>query len=198
MDVNTAALYTDFSDLHNLKYDKSVEEQARLKAVAKQFEGIFLQMMLKSMRDANMGEDLFDNDLVKMYQDLFDKQVALELGNNRGIGLADMIAKQLDGDLKVGHIVSVAVGDVTRSRVDFVSINQENATSRFVSSLHRAGKEVHVWTVNDAKRMSSIVDLGVDNIITDEPATLRSVLNERAEMSNAERLLLGVRHWLVQ
>ena len=107
-------------------------------------------------------------------------------------------AKGLDARLSVGHIVSVAVGDVAKLHVDFLSVSQENVTARYVRSLHRAGKQVHVWTVNDRQKMSLLVDLGVDNIITDDPETLRAVLNERAEMSNAERILLGVRHWLAQ
>ena len=85
-----------------------------------------------------------------------------------------------------------------RLDVDFLSAHRENATPEFIRSLHRAGKQIHVWTVNDRQEMSSLVDLGVDNIITDEPETLRAVLAERAELSTAERLLLGVRHRLAQ
>ena len=96
MDVGAAAIYTDFSDLHELKYNKSVDEKTRLKAVAKQFEGIFIQMMLKSMRDANMGDAIFDSDQSKMYQDLFDKQISLELSSKSGFGLAEMMVRQMD------------------------------------------------------------------------------------------------------
>jgi len=96
VEVSSSALYTDFSDLHELKYNKSVDEKTRLKEVAKQFEGIFLQMMLKSMRDANMGDDLFDSDQSKMYQDLFDKQISLELGKKGSFGLAEMMVRQMD------------------------------------------------------------------------------------------------------
>jgi len=96
VDIGSTALYTDFSDLHELKYNKSIDEKTRLKAVAKQFEGIFLQMMLKSMRDANMGDDLFDSDQSKMYQDLFDKQISLEMAGKNGFGLADMMVRQMD------------------------------------------------------------------------------------------------------
>jgi len=96
VDIGSRALYTDFSDLHELKYNKSIDEKTRLEAVAKQFEGIFLQMMLKSMRDANMGDDLFDSDQSKMYQDLFDKQISLELAGKSGFGLADMMVRQMD------------------------------------------------------------------------------------------------------
>ena len=107
-------------------------------------------------------------------------------------------AKQLDERLQVGHIVTVAIGDAAKLDVEFLSVNQEKVTPGYVRSLHRAGKEVHVWTVNDRQRMSALVDFGVDNIITDDPAALLDVLDERAEMSPAERILLGVRNWLAQ
>jgi glycerophosphoryl diester phosphodiesterase len=79
-----------------------------------------------------------------------------------------------------------------------LSVNQEKVTSGYVRSLHHAGKQVHVWTVNERQRMSTLVDLGVDNIITDDPETLLAVLEQRAEMTSAERILLGVRNWLAQ
>ena len=107
-------------------------------------------------------------------------------------------AKRLDERLTVGHIVSVAVGDVAKLDVDFLSVHHGKVTPGLIRSLHRAGRQIHVWTVNDAQTMSSQVDLGVDNVITDEPETMRFVLNDRAQMSNGERILLGVRNWLAQ
>ncbi len=53
-------------------------------------------------------------------------------------------------------------------------------TPEIVSAAHRMGIEVHVWTVNEPAEMAAMLDLGVDGIITDYPARLRSVLAERA------------------
>jgi glycerophosphoryl diester phosphodiesterase len=50
---------------------------------------------------------------------------------------------------------------------------------RFVAAAHRAGKAVHVWTVNDAESMERLLDLGVDGIISDVPTMLRGVLGKR-------------------
>jgi glycerophosphoryl diester phosphodiesterase len=46
----------------------------------------------------------------------------------------------------------------------------------FVAAAHRAGKAVHVWTVNDAESMKRLLGLGVDGIISDVPTTLSGVL----------------------
>lgn len=52
---------------------------------------------------------------------------------------------------------------------------------RFVQAAHRHGLQVHVWTVNTASEMHSLLDIGVDGIMTDEVALLRSVLIERGQ-----------------
>ncbi len=52
-------------------------------------------------------------------------------------------------------------------------------TPEIVAYAHRAGVEVHVWTVNDRREMRAMLDLGVDGIITDFPKRLLSVLTER-------------------
>ncbi|VVE84566.1 flagellar assembly peptidoglycan hydrolase FlgJ [Pandoraea sputorum] len=62
---------------------------------AKQFEAVFTQMMVKSMRDATMSGGLLGSDQEKMFNGMLDDQLAQQLASNKGIGLADLMLKQL-------------------------------------------------------------------------------------------------------
>jgi glycerophosphoryl diester phosphodiesterase len=50
---------------------------------------------------------------------------------------------------------------------------------RFIDTAHRAGLQVHVWTVDDAATMARLLDLGVDGIMTDRPTALKDLLIQR-------------------
>lgn len=52
-------------------------------------------------------------------------------------------------------------------------------TPTLVERLHRRGKHVHVWTIDDRDEMNDLLDLGVDGIVSDRIDTLRDVLAER-------------------
>ncbi|MCZ6917677.1 MAG: glycerophosphodiester phosphodiesterase family protein, partial [Gemmatimonadetes bacterium] len=69
-------------------------------------------------------------------------------------------------------------------------------TPAFIRAAQRAGREVHVWSVSDRRTMQRLIELGVDNIMTAEPAVLRDLLAERAELSDPEKWLLAFRNWL--
>jgi len=98
--------------------------------------------------------------------------------------------RALRPDWKIGLLSARAIGDLTRLDVDFLAINMTMARSPLIKTAHGAGKELFVWTVNDALAMSQMMSLGVDGIITDKPLLAREVLAKRAELSSAQRLLL--------
>ena len=107
--------YTDFNGINAMRAQARVDPEASLKQVAKQFEGIFIQMMLKSMRDASMGDDIFDSDQSKVYRDMFDKQVSLDMANSKGIGIAEALVRQLSRNTPVkGNPAEFAYDGKTR------------------------------------------------------------------------------------
>jgi flagellar protein FlgJ len=91
-------VYTDFSGLAKLKVQAKQDSPEALKEVAKQFESIFLNNVLKSMREAKLADGVMDNDQSKFYNEMYDQQLALQLSKSPGVGLADLIVKQLGHD----------------------------------------------------------------------------------------------------
>ena len=104
--------------------------------------------------------------------------------------------KALRPEWTVGLLTAKAVGDLTTSEADFLAVHVGIASHRFVRRAHAAGKEVYVWTVNDKLNMSRMMSRGVDGVITDHPALARQVINERAELSSAERLMVTAAFWM--
>jgi flagellar protein FlgJ len=91
-----AATYTDTSGLAALKKDPHSPQA--IGAVARQVEALFLQMMLKSMRDASAALGDSDNNETSLYQDLFDKQVSLTLSQHQDVGIGALLRRQLGGE----------------------------------------------------------------------------------------------------
>jgi flagellar protein FlgJ len=86
---------TDFRQFAALRRGAELHDPKTLREVARQFESIFTKMMLDSMRKASFGDPMFGSDQVDMYQGMMDDQMAMQLSQGRGIGLADMLIRQL-------------------------------------------------------------------------------------------------------
>lgn len=90
----------DPGSLSNLKLAAKNKSPESNKLVAQQFEAMFLQTVMKSMREAtsSMGSDnMFESDSTRFYQSLHDQQLTAVMAQRGGIGLAKFIERQLDG-----------------------------------------------------------------------------------------------------
>lgn len=86
----------DVQAVDGLRMEARKTDKAGLEAAAKQFESLFMNMMLKSMRQATSQDSLFDNDQTRLYTSMLDQQLSQSMAS-RGIGLADMMVRQLSG-----------------------------------------------------------------------------------------------------
>ncbi|WP_120632357.1 glycerophosphodiester phosphodiesterase family protein [Ruegeria sp. EL01] len=98
--------------------------------------------------------------------------------------------KALRPDWRAGVLAATAVGDLAGLEGDFVAVNAALVSPGLIRSIHEAGKDIYVWTVNDPLQMSAMASMGVDGLITDRPAMAQEVLRVRAEMGPGERLML--------
>lgn len=88
------SLAIDLQDLSRLRQSAQQNSPEALQAAARQFEALFLNMLMKSMREATPQDGMFDSQQSKMYTSMLDQQVSQSLAS-RGVGLADVLIRQL-------------------------------------------------------------------------------------------------------
>ena len=114
----SGAIYNDFSQFTTLRAEATKNPNAALEDVAAQFESIFLQQMLKSMRDATTKSDLFDSSQMDTYQSMADQQLAVQLSERGGIGLARMMVEQMQSKGYVGDETETLEATTNESAIE--------------------------------------------------------------------------------
>ena len=100
----------DTAALAQLKFDARVDPNAEAKQVSRQFEAVFINQLLQSMRKATIKSDLFQSDARKTYESLFDREIANQISSGQGIGLAQEIERQLF-EMQSGSMKNPSVTD---------------------------------------------------------------------------------------
>ena len=115
MKTEHASVYTDFNGLNKLKSAAAKDTPEARRETAQQFEAMFIQMMLKTMRQASEGDELLGGSQVEMSRDMYDKQLSIELSKNGAIGIGDLMLKQM------GDLPDAPVNDTPKSLPQTVS-----------------------------------------------------------------------------
>jgi flagellar protein FlgJ len=84
----------DANSLNKLKNSAKDNSPEAIKEVAKQFEAVFINMVMKSMRAASPQDGIFDNEQSKTFTAMLDQQLSSNLAS-KGVGLADILTRQL-------------------------------------------------------------------------------------------------------
>ncbi|MCL2919693.1 flagellar assembly peptidoglycan hydrolase FlgJ [Shewanella litorisediminis] len=96
--LSNASHFLDIGGLDKLRAQAKADDKAALREVAKQFEGIFVQMLMKSMRDANAvfeSDSPFNSQYTKFYEEMRDQQMAVDMSQKGMLGLVDLMVQQL-------------------------------------------------------------------------------------------------------
>ncbi|GGW73417.1 flagellar assembly peptidoglycan hydrolase FlgJ [Alteromonas halophila] len=140
----------DLGSINKMREAIASGDDKVLREAANQFEAIFVQMMLKSMRkaqDALSDENSpFNSEQMKFYRDMHDQQLATDLSSGKGMGLADLIVKQLgqqDDSYTPGSLVRSdgnlnPVNQASRDAVNTVTQNMLDSASKGSPSAHKA------------------------------------------------------------
>jgi len=90
---STAKSYLDFSGLGELRGQAQQNQDKALKESAQQFEGLFIQMMMKSMREASMKDEENQSSGMDTFENMFDKEISVQMAKRGAMGVADFMAK---------------------------------------------------------------------------------------------------------
>ncbi|WP_029710907.1 flagellar assembly peptidoglycan hydrolase FlgJ [Serratia fonticola] len=88
----------DLRSLDTLKTAVKSDPSQGIHAVAKQMEGLFVQMMLKSMREASFKGGIMDSPQSNMFTSMYDQQISQDIASNGKLGFAELIVSQLTGE----------------------------------------------------------------------------------------------------
>ena len=147
---------------------------------------------------------------LKYYGDDQPNLAARVIDALRAAGMADQViiqsldyaplqeVRRLAPDIPVGYLFSVNARDPERLEVDFLSVASGRVDGRFLADAHGRGRQVHVWTVDKPADMERIIDLEVDNLITNQPAEALRLVRRHAALPRAERARRELRAWLVE
>lgn len=154
--------WTDLNGFNQLRAEARSDSKAVLPAVAKQFEALFTQMMLKSMREASdsLGSALGDSEAGKAYRDLFDQQLSVTLAQSgKGLGIAQMLINHLGsqtsqtggaGGLKDGSANDLdGIGDPTRLPANADQFQRRLAN--VIEAGRELGRSAMKWMPQDAQ-----------------------------------------------
>ncbi len=95
LSTNASSTYLDFNALTRLKGEAAQDPSKAIRQTSEQFEAYFIQQMMKTMRESIEKSDLVDGGNMDMYQDLMDKEVSLQMVKRGGMGLANMMERQM-------------------------------------------------------------------------------------------------------
>jgi glycerophosphoryl diester phosphodiesterase len=107
-------------------------------------------------------------------------------------------ARRAAPEIAVGYLFSVNAREPARLDVDFLSVQIGRINGPFISAAHRRKQEVHVWTVDKPADMERLIDLGVDNLITNRPQEALRFVREHERLLLPQRALHRLRAWLVE
>lgn len=98
--------------------------------------------------------------------------------------------KKIDSNIKTLYVMSIAIGDITNLEyADNFSVEATNVDEELVNIVHNKGKKLFVWTINTEENINKMIDLNVDNIITDDYKLAVKLVNKKRNANLIEELI---------
>jgi len=154
--LQSQSLASDTKGVDALRYSASKDPKAAIKETAKQFEGIFMQQLMKSMRQATLSSGLLENSGTQMGTELLDTQFAQSLSGRPG-GLSEMIAKHLERQL--GEPLANMAKDAASAQT--VAATGQTGTAPLPAALQGKERQVGFLKLHDSAAKAAEAETGI-------------------------------------
>ena len=139
----TSAFALDTQGLGDLKRSAKAGSQDATRGAAQQFEALFINQMMKSMRDATPADGLMDNQQTKMFTGMLDQQLSQNMAK-RGMGLADVLVRQLSARndakaLAIGGVDGAAGTNGAASAIDIPLLQKQSGPLKGMDGVQTNG-----------------------------------------------------------
>jgi len=150
------SLASDTKGVDALRYSASKDPKAAIKETAKQFEGLFMQQLMKSMRQATLSSGMLENSGTQMGTELLDTQLAQSLSGRPG-GLSEMIAKHLERQL--GEPLANMAKDAASAQT--VAATGQTGTAPLPAALQGKERQVGFLKLHDSAAKAAEAETGI-------------------------------------
>ncbi len=99
-------------------------------------------------------------------------------------------------EIQTGYLTFASFGDTEKLNCDYLALEEESATADAIASIHKQGKKVLVWTVNERKSQWHFLCSAADGLITDQVTQATQLFNELTERSDLRRMIDGIMEFL--
>jgi len=182
----TSRLALDSKGFESLKQTARTDPTGAAKTVAKQFDAIFVNMMLKQMRDASPQNGPLDSSSSKMYTSMLDQQLSQTMAS-RGVGVADQLLKQMLRQANhvnpdAGGKVNTALSNTSATNTAFGTAGATGDAAKTIarSSLNSIAASAASGTKDDGSGISTVPRPGLEERVQRALAALR----KQAEAEN--------------
>ena len=175
MSEGIASLLSTASDTARLRLQAGNGDQQINDEIFQQFEALFLQQMLKSMRTASLSQGMFQSEQSEFYREMYDQQIATDLAEKEVLGIANILTRQLGGNTS-----------------DQASVGQQAAHTSLFEQAVANGVELVKEDVNSEDVMqaqyglTSFVDKLASNLQTD--SKIETVVNPDSKINQVRPL----------
>ena len=156
----------------------------RIFSIGKDDKIVTLEKALKVIRGkskinidlkVNNDEELISKLVAELIEKYKMEEEVIITSSNYGVLLK---VRNYNSNIKIGYITRSLAEDFNIDEIDAISIAYEGLNERVVERVHKLGKEIFVWTVNNEEEGQRAIYLGVDNIITNDVIRIRNLINK--------------------